>query len=200
MENKLPVNEQSASKDIKESKPLESSYDYERRNQYNKPTNLPHHSKSHQSFNYNGYFSKGFDKSVPKPYQKNSDYQRNKSTEPQRNINEISHKDKELKPGPHLPKTKNIPDYEQNRQNITNTIAIPSLSSQEDKKNIQDTTHLMTKMSLNSQFATRSLRQHLNLGASKPPVNGVDSGQTSWNIGDKCLAKYWEDGKVSNSN
>lgn len=46
------------------------------------------------------------------------------------------------------------------------------------------------KMSMNSQFASRSLRQHLNFPVKK------ENEANEWKIGDECVAKYWEDGKV----
>lgn len=53
----------------------------------------------------------------------------------------------------------------------------------------------MEKVSLNSQFATRSLRQHLNLGSGRNDKQEKESS-LQWKTGDSCLAKYWEDGKV----
>lgn len=52
----------------------------------------------------------------------------------------------------------------------------------------------LSKMSVSKEFASRSLRQHLNLGpaSKKPEVPGLLS------VGEPCLAKYWEDGKVCN--
>lgn len=60
----------------------------------------------------------------------------------------------------------------------------------------------MGRMSLNSQFATRSLQQHLNLGNNRSEYKSkVDPGSGSWhwNVGDLCMAKYWEDGKYYNA-
>ncbi|XP_066245062.1 tudor domain-containing protein 3-like [Euwallacea similis] len=48
----------------------------------------------------------------------------------------------------------------------------------------------LSKMSVSNDFASRSLRQHLNLG---PPKKSEGTGKL--NVGDQCLAKYWEDGK-----
>lgn len=60
-------------------------------------------------------------------------------------------------------------------------------------------TNNMEKVSLNSQFASRSLRQHLNLSSGSKETQKVES-DSKWNVGDACLAKYWEDGKVGTLN
>lgn len=69
-----------------------------------------------------------------------------------------------------------------------------------------DTNHIsqeVQKMSLNSQFASRTLRQHLNLGSSTRKndeiTNKVEDNGPTWNVGDEVLAKYWEDGKYYNA-
>lgn len=62
---------------------------------------------------------------------------------------------------------------------------------------LEAVTKSFEKVSLNSQFASRSLQQHLNLVKNKnedfkPKINT----NQNWKVGDICLAKYWEDGKV----
>lgn len=59
-------------------------------------------------------------------------------------------------------------------------------------------TNNVGKMSLNSQFASRSLKQHLNLNKTKNDDTNA-AKNSNWKIGDSCLAKYWEDGKVCSS-
>ncbi|XP_022914575.2 tudor domain-containing protein 3-like [Onthophagus taurus] len=56
------------------------------------------------------------------------------------------------------------------------------------QKNTDSLSNSMSKLSLNSEFASRSLKQHLNLESNETKL-------TSWKIGDQCLAKYWEDNK-----
>lgn len=50
----------------------------------------------------------------------------------------------------------------------------------------------LSKMSVSKEFASRSLRQHLNLG----PPSKKPEGPGLLHVGEPCLAKYWEDGKV----
>lgn len=53
------------------------------------------------------------------------------------------------------------------------------------------------KMTVNSQFASRTLKQHLNLPPQKKSEESVTlNNQTEWKLGDECMAKYWEDKKV----
>ncbi|KAG5898304.1 hypothetical protein JTB14_022993 [Gonioctena quinquepunctata] len=63
--------------------------------------------------------------------------------------------------------------------------------------NVNEVANNVEKMSLNSQFASRSLRQHLNLGPTKKNDDFGNSEGVNCilNVGDECLAKYWEDGK-----
>ena len=81
---------------------------------------------------------------------------------------------------------------------------------------IDTVTHKFDKMAVNSQFASRSLRQHLNLNnrsgiapakkyEATEHINNKQSDQNNsadshdsdikWKVGDQCLAKYWEDNK-----
>lgn len=82
-------------------------------------------------------------------------------------------------------------------------------SNQNKYQNNADVNHVandLTKMQINNQFASRSLRQHLNLtsnsnvGAAK--FNDRTPSRTNdetLNVGQECLAKYWEDGKFYNA-
>lgn len=54
---------------------------------------------------------------------------------------------------------------------------------------VEDVIGSMQKLSMNSAFATRSLKQHLNL--EKPQARS----NPEWKVGDHCMAKYWEDNK-----
>lgn len=70
-----------------------------------------------------------------------------------------------------------------------------SFKAKKESEEINGLSNNLEKMSLNSQFASRSLKQHLNLGPQKKnPVENVND--LKWKVGDDCLAKYWEDGKV----
>nr|XP_023030498.1 tudor domain-containing protein 3 [Leptinotarsa decemlineata] len=84
-------------------------------------------------------------------------------------------------------------DKPQQKIDDSNTSETISISQNE----INDVANSIEKISVNSQFASRSLRQYLNLGqVKKSEISGskelVDS---KWKIGDDCLAKYWEDGQ-----
>ncbi|XP_025831732.1 tudor domain-containing protein 3-like isoform X2 [Agrilus planipennis] len=81
-------------------------------------------------------------------------------------------------------------------------------SSQNNKKNVvassseNNLAAKIERMSLNGQYATRSLKQHLNM-FNQEPVNNIrnkqSQGQWEWKVGDKCMAKYWEDRKYYNA-
>lgn len=90
----------------------------------------------------------------------------------------------------------------QNLSNATNAKS-DSVSSNKhsatttvDSEPVDSLTNNMNKISLNSQFASRSLRQHLNLEKPKKEESSNVKNNT-WKVGDACLAKYWEDGKVT---
>ncbi|CAH1159797.1 unnamed protein product [Phaedon cochleariae] len=72
-------------------------------------------------------------------------------------------------------------------------------NTNQNKGNMDDLTQGMEKITVNSQFASRSIRQHLNLGGQKKNEENLkkneETNSLTWNIGDECLAKYWEDGK-----
>jgi tudor domain-containing protein 3 len=100
--------------------------------------------------------------------------------------------------------TGNNSEY-QNNSSRWKSGAYPNKQAEKDKpeKNpeINGLSNSFGKMSLNSQFASRSLKQHLNLGPQKKN-NAAESVNTSatWKVGDDCVAKYWEDGKYYNAN
>lgn len=55
----------------------------------------------------------------------------------------------------------------------------------------------MRSLSVNGAYASRTLKQHLNLSAPPPkddPEANHDNA-VSWKVGDYCMAKYWEDNK-----
>lgn len=80
----------------------------------------------------------------------------------------------------------------------TTTNTSTSRNNTSDNSAVNAITNNVEKMSVNSQFASRSLKQHLNINRNKNSDEGVNSKSiTEWKIGDSCLAKYWEDGKVS---
>lgn len=80
----------------------------------------------------------------------------------------------------------------------------PNPSSQEQPQSSNAVDNLadhMVKMSVGGEFASRSLRQHLNLQVKKPnPTKttheSIKNNISSFNVGDDCSAKYWEDDKV----
>lgn len=65
--------------------------------------------------------------------------------------------------------------------------------NQKSVGDVEQITNGLGKMNVNAQFASRSLKQHLNLNDAKADEQ---SGNFDWKVGDSCLAKYWEDGKV----
>lgn len=90
---------------------------------------------------------------------------------------------------------------QQNRSEGTSNSKTPQGNYDSQKEDVNDLSNSVSKLSLNSQFASRSLRQHLNLGANRkseePPKRGEIVQNNVFNIGDECMAKYWEDGKVT---
>lgn len=215
LENKLPINAYNIHNNdiaLKESKNPSQARDnsdgYVQRN-HNKPNKFQYPSedqfaKMAKNLNSNDYVPKGFDKNVPKQYQnpRYVGYQRNKNSNNQNNT-EINVIHNAIAEKPELNYQKKIVDTDSQKnitQNssplVTNKVASQSHQKQ---KSIEEATHLMSKFSLNSQFASRSLRQHLNLGLPKQNLshNANNVPNNTWNIGDSCFAKYWEDDKVS---
>ncbi|KYB27777.1 tudor domain-containing protein 3 isoform X1 [Tribolium castaneum] len=74
----------------------------------------------------------------------------------------------------------------------------PRNEPQAHKNEMNGLTNNFEKMAINTQFASRSLKQHLNLGPQKK--NSHESTDVKWKVGDDCVAKYWEDGKYYNAN
>ncbi|KAK9873059.1 hypothetical protein WA026_020791 [Henosepilachna vigintioctopunctata] len=67
---------------------------------------------------------------------------------------------------------------------------------------VDNVSESLNKMSMSSNFASRTLRQHLNLNAKNPSTpqkisshNDENGDHKEWVIGNECLAKYWEDEK-----
>ncbi|KAJ8975218.1 hypothetical protein NQ317_014522, partial [Molorchus minor] len=139
-----------------------------------------------------GYFksNESQNKALPKDYNKDyTDYnQQNRRDNRQSNYNneKVSTQNK------YEPK-----QYNYNKQNITKA------HSNEKDKDVNELSNNITKLSVNSQFATRSLRQHLKLGQLKKNDENTKQMEkdtrNSWNIGEECMAKYWEDGKSPQS-
>lgn len=198
LEDKLPLDDHKVN--IKETVPREHKNQIKTSENSIKPQ-LPV-DKSAKILSYNS-FSRFTDNNLPKQnhYQKNvsqkSNYHSNDkytNSTPQDKIQEKNRIQKQ-----------NSLDYVQNSSersnlNLSNKTT-QQTASQNDTKNIEEAATLMAKMSINSEFATRSLRQHLSLVAPKQNKhNNTPNGIPSrWKIGDGCLAKYWEDGKVSTS-
>ncbi|CAH1105548.1 unnamed protein product [Psylliodes chrysocephalus] len=71
------------------------------------------------------------------------------------------------------------------------------------QNDVDHVTQQVQKMAINGQFASRSLRQHLNLPDDRrnEDVQGKskDVSVGRMNIGDEIMAKYWEDGKYYNA-
>lgn len=81
-----------------------------------------------------------------------------------------------------------------------------NMNSSHDRNAVAEQNLNVGKVSMNSQFVSRSLRQHLNLGSGKKSEDVKETDFSNkemneerlWQVGDEILAKYWEDGKVSN--
>ncbi|CAG9765539.1 unnamed protein product [Ceutorhynchus assimilis] len=71
-----------------------------------------------------------------------------------------------------------------------------NITVEDRKQNVNNLSNSMSKMSINSEFATRTLRNHLNLPTTTVQQQVAPSAITSLNVGDQCMAKYWEDGKL----
>lgn len=152
--------------------------------------------RSDKNTNARGGYSKGVDKNTQKQFQYQKTFNNPKKSTNQ-NANDLIDAPS-LKPVPQHIKNTVLENNQHQESNITNGAGFHSPINKV-QKSIDNTTQLMTKMSLNSQFASRSLRQHLNLGLPKQNQtnNNLNEPRNTWNIGDACLAKYWEDGKVS---
>nr|CAI5820686.1 unnamed protein product [Callosobruchus analis] len=160
---------------------------------------------------YNSNYQQGSQNAYNQSYQQNNyqqnSYQKNSQNNYPHNQSNF-HKDNYQQ--------QNQNSYKQNGQSVK---SVPSSTSSSSKEKIAESkerqsssnvvnsydvdavTENLSKVSLNSQFASRSLRQHLNLSSNKkseiavqPTMQPAHSGD-SYKIGDICLAKYWEDGK-----
>lgn len=87
-------------------------------------------------------------------------------------------------------------NYVRNTQRNTKPFTKP----QDTKANsIESVTKNFSKMSFDNTFASRSFKQHLNLSSTKNnKKNNSNTDEWTWKVGDLCMAKYWEDGKVIN--
>lgn len=94
--------------------------------------------------------------------------------------------------GPQFSNSNNYPQPNTTHQKPQHYHQNPSQNAE-----VQQLTNNFSKMSVNNEFASRSLRQHLNLGPPKRQFLQGSQGTVpnSLNIGDQCMAKYWEDGK-----
>lgn len=204
LEDKLPVDRTSNnSTTSKESTLLYKTrgvqFDSEKKSQHKEPparVQYPNE-RSDRNTNTRGGYSKGVDKNTQQQYQYQKTFNNQKKYNNKKNANDLID-EPSLKPIPQHIKNTVVENNQHQESNITNGAASHSPINKV-QKSIDNTTQLMTKMSLNSQFASRSLRQHLNLGLPKQNQtnNNLDESRNTWNIGDSCLAKYWEDGKVS---
>lgn len=92
-------------------------------------------------------------------------------------------------------KNRTYPKPDQYNPNKIKNEVRPQASFNKINESVNGLSNSFEKMALNTQFASRSLKQHLNLGPQKK--NSVeDAGSIMWKVGDDCVAKYWEDGKV----
>ncbi|XP_065158106.1 tudor domain-containing protein 3 [Atheta coriaria] len=81
---------------------------------------------------------------------------------------------------------------------VQNFHSTPAANSQ----NVDDLANKMDRLNVNASFAKNAFKQHLNLpNQSAPKSNNVDVAVGAWkfNIGDLCMAKYWEDNKYYNA-
>ncbi|XP_018579171.1 tudor domain-containing protein 3 isoform X2 [Anoplophora glabripennis] len=181
----------------------QQNYHYQNYNQQNyndkHPAAQNRYEKNNSQQNMNQYSSKPFDKqqsnnyskypyhnkqdNSPKPFdkQQSNNYSKYPNHDNQDNINS------------------NPRQYEKPKQ--SSKVSQGNCNTQKEDQN--DLSNNMNKMSLNSQFASRSLRQHLNLGPVKkseePSKRNEVVQNSTFNIGDECMAKYWEDGKFYNA-
>ncbi|XP_076252663.1 uncharacterized protein LOC143191463 isoform X1 [Rhynchophorus ferrugineus] len=110
--------------------------------------------------------------------------------------------DKSYQQPPKFNKVQNQPPYNSssNRQQYYNNISQNSTNLQNDIDMHNLATNL-SRISVNNEFASRSLKQHLNLMSApvKRLENHQSNGPYSLKIGDYCMARYWEDGKMYNA-
>lgn len=85
-------------------------------------------------------------------------------------------------------------NFKQNMKNfpILENNGLSNNAKSSEMNGVDHVTNQLSKINVNTEFATRSLRQHLNL---QHPKKESVSAENFYNVGDVCLAKYWEDGK-----
>lgn len=105
-------------------------------------------------------------------------------------------------------KNQSTPNYQKGAQNNTRNQQSSASNSQNNFNRNKTTNNSfdllpnqMDKLSLNSQFASRSFKQHLNFLSGSKPTDSSKLGNFDfqWKIGDHCMAKYWEDGRFYNA-
>lgn len=195
LEKKLPVNDTFSIKVNNHHNATEAHRDFEKNNHNKKQTNSFQYSNNRHlcSSNPSDSIPVNSFKSKPKQYQNQNGTNYPTSNLPkdhEKFANELMNVAISVK----YEQTYEPKVVSQNGTQIDVAIDTKSPSNQSNKKPIDEATQLMNKISLNSQFARRSLRQHLNLGDSKEKQ--TYNRPHTWNIGNVCLAKYWEDGKV----
>ncbi|XP_050299778.1 tudor domain-containing protein 3-like [Anthonomus grandis grandis] len=90
------------------------------------------------------------------------------------------------------------PNHNLHNQQPYQTSIPQAVDAQLNTEEMHQLANNLSKMSVSNEFASRSLRQHLNLGPPKkqePHQQQNGSFGPQFKVGDQCLAKYWEDGK-----
>lgn len=146
-----------------------------------------------QNRNYldnNTKFNTGYKESYDNYKGKRNDY--TSSYQKPRNYNKNFNSNHQTYQGNQINKTSAI------QENVSSSNNVGSIN---DGQAIDDLVPEMQKLSVNSAFASRTLKQHLNLDKVRrenPPPQ--TSPTLNWQIGDYCMAKYWEDGKFYKAN
>ncbi|XP_028132204.2 tudor domain-containing protein 3 [Diabrotica virgifera virgifera] len=163
--------------------------------------NSNNQNRNHQQQNSNSHYSQYVPhNSQPNAFQPNNVPYNIQNSHPNRSNNQYSHQN----PNVHnttINVTLNNHHHNQQIPTQPRPSTNPSRPYQNDVNHITQETQ---RMSINSQFASRSLRQHLNLNPNTPRKNedyaakGEDT-MHGCNVGDEVLAKYWEDGKYYNA-
>ncbi|VEN38143.1 unnamed protein product [Callosobruchus maculatus] len=150
----------------------------------------------HQSYQHNNYQQNSYQKNSQNSYHQNQNNHHQDSYQ-QQNQNNYKQNGQNAKSLPTSTSSSSNEKMTQGKVQQSSSAVGNKVNSNE----VDAVTENLGKVSLNSQFASRSLRQHLNLSSNKKnEVSAQSTTQPAHNgdcfkIGDVCLAKYWEDGK-----
>ncbi|XP_045478851.1 tudor domain-containing protein 3 [Harmonia axyridis] len=95
-------------------------------------------------------------------------------------------------------KSSSIVEQSKSSSNVEQSKSTSNVEQSKSGSNVNELAEHVAKMSVGGEFASRSLRQHLNLQGKKSNVTKSNRESIRSNngiVGNECLAKYWEDNK-----